>query len=73
MNFDRKATVQALDSFPVNANLAEVDKFIREQKVPGELVVSYPGNAGRNSVIFKGKPRVLEAEVQESTKVIAER
>lgn len=63
MNFTRKATVQAQDTFPSKSDIAEVDAFIREQEVPGELVISYPGNGGRSSVIFKGKPEVHPAEI----------
>jgi hypothetical protein len=63
MDFERKATVQAHDSFPANVDIAELDKFIREQKVPGELVIVYPGNSGRTSVIFNNKKRVFNGEI----------
>ena len=64
MNFSRKATVQAQDTFSPKADIAEVDAFIREQKVPGELVISYPGNGGRTSIIFHGKSQMLPAEIE---------
>ena len=64
MEFERKVNVQAVDSFPVKADLSEVDLFIRQQRVPGELIISYPGNAGRSSVIFKGKQQVHKGEIQ---------
>lgn len=63
MDFTRKATVQAHDTFDSKADIAEVDAFIRAQKVPGELVISYPGNSGRTSVIFNGKKQVHRASV----------
>lgn len=58
MEFDRKVAVQAIDSFSQGADLSEIDAMIREQKVPGKLVVSYPGNGGRTSAIFETKPKV---------------
>lgn len=64
MEFVRKVTVQAQDSFPAKADLAEVDALVREQKVPGELVVSYPGNGGRSAVVFKGKPVAHAGEIE---------
>ena len=30
----------------------------------GELVISYPGNGGRTSVVFKGKPAIHRGEVE---------
>jgi len=63
MDFERKATVQAHDSFDPKVDVAELDKFIREQKVPGELVIVYPGNSGRTSVIFNNKKRVFNGEI----------
>jgi hypothetical protein len=63
VDFTRKVAVQAQDSFPPKADIAEIDAFIREQKVPGELIVSYPGNSGRTSVIFRGKAQVRPGEI----------
>ena len=63
MLFKRKAIVQAKDEFNQKDDLGEIDTFIRSQKVPGELVVSYPGNGGRTSVVFNGKPQVYRGEV----------
>ena len=64
MEFERKVTVQAQDVFAAKTDLAEVDAEIKRQRVPGELVVSYPGNGGRSSVIFKGKPQVHRGEIE---------
>ncbi len=63
MNFERKATVQAHDSFDSKVDIAELDAFIREQKVPGELVIVYPGNSGRTSVIFNNKKQVYKGSI----------
>lgn len=66
MEFDRKATVQAQDSFSTKEAIGEIDAFIREQKVPGELTISYPGNGGISSAIFRNKPRLYRGEIEES-------
>jgi hypothetical protein len=63
MNFERKATVQAHDSFDSKVDIAELDAFIREQKVPGELVIVYPGNGGRTTIIFNGKKKIHKGEI----------
>lgn len=64
MEFERKVTVQVQDSFPAKSDLAEVDALVREQRVPGELVVSYPGNGGRSAIVFRGKPQVHSGEIE---------
>lgn len=63
-DFIRKSVIQANDTFPSKADLAAVDAFIRAQRVPGELTISYPGNGGRTSVVFKGKAQVHRGEVE---------
>lgn len=63
-DFDRKVTVQAHDYFESRIDIAKVDAFIRSQRVPGELTISYPGNGGRTSVVFKGKAKVHSGEVE---------
>lgn len=63
MDFDRKATVQSHDSFDSKVDIAKLDAFIRSQKVPGELVIVYPGNGGRTAVIFNGKKQVYKGSV----------
>jgi hypothetical protein len=64
MEFERKVQLQVQDSFPAKSDLAEVDSVIREQRVPGEMVVSYPGNGGRSAVVFKGKPTTHMGEIE---------
>lgn len=63
-DFNRRSVIQAHDTFSPRDDLAAVDAFIRAQRVPGELVVSYPGNGGRTSVVFRGKPTVHRGEVE---------
>lgn len=63
-DFERKVQVQVQDNFPAKSDLVEVDADIREQKVPGELIISYPGNGGRSAVVFKGKPVTHAGEIE---------
>jgi hypothetical protein len=63
-DFTRKSVIQAHDTFSSKADLSELDAEIRSQKVPGELVISYPGNGGRTSVVFKGRAVVHRGEVE---------
>ena len=63
-DFERKVQVQVQDSFPAKSDLVEVGADIREQKVPGELIISYPGNGGRSAVVFKGKPVTHAGEIE---------
>jgi hypothetical protein len=64
-DFERKVQVQVQDNFPAKSDLVEVDEDIREQKVPGELIISYPGNGGRSAVVFKGKPVTHAGEIED--------
>lgn len=66
-DFNRRSVIQAHDTFSPKEDLAELDTFIRSQKVPGELTISYPGNGGRTSVVFKGKAVVHRGEVETIT------
>jgi hypothetical protein len=60
MEYERKALLRARDTFSPKADIAEVDKFCRELKIPGELKISYPGNGGRSSVTFIEKEQVYD-------------
>ena len=44
-------------------DVADVVEFCRDSKLPGRVVVSFPGNGGVASVVFEGKEQ--EAEVEE--------
>ena len=63
-DFTRKSIVQAHDTFSPKIDLAELDAEIRSQRAMGELVISYPGNGGRTSVVFKGKPATHRGEIE---------
>jgi hypothetical protein len=64
VDFQRRSIVQAHDTFSPKIDLTELDTEIRSQKAMGELVISYPGNGGRTSVVFKGKPAIHRGEVE---------
>jgi hypothetical protein len=63
--FERKVQVQVQDIFPAKSDLEEIDSDVRSQRVPGELIISYPGNGGRSAVVFKGKPVTHAGEIEE--------
>ena len=62
MEFVKKATVRALDIFTAKADVAEVLAFVKAQRVPGELVISLPGNGGVSGITFREKEQVHDAE-----------
>lgn len=49
---------RAVNTFPPKSDVAEVLEMLREQRVPGELVISLPGNGGVSGVVFRGKEKV---------------
>lgn len=68
MIFRKKGFVRAVNEFSSRANVAEVLAFVKEQKVPGELVVSLPGNGGVTAITFREKEQVAEVvDVPEQT------
>jgi hypothetical protein len=70
MIFRKKGFVRAVNEFSSRANVAEVLTFVKGQKVPGELVVSLPGNGGISAITFREKEQI--AEVVEQNVVDAE-
>ena len=66
MEFARKVKVQTRDQFSPKSDVSEVVQFIKEQKVPGELVVVLPGYGGVQAIEFRGKEVTHEGEVKES-------
>lgn len=68
MIFRKKGFVRAVNEFSSRANVADVLAFVKEQKVPGELVVSLPGNGGVTAITFREKEQVAEVvDVSEQT------
>lgn len=65
MDFTRKVKLQTRDQFPPSSDIAEVVKFVKEQRVPGEIVVSVPGNGGVTAIEFRGKERTRDGEILE--------
>lgn len=64
MEFTKKAHIRAVNSFPAKADPIEVLAFVLEQRVPGELVISLPGNGGVSGICFREKERVHDAPVE---------
>ena len=63
--FRKTAKIRATNQFSSKADVAEVLDFVKEQKVPGELVVSLPGNGGVTSIEFREKEKTLAVETPE--------
>lgn len=64
MNFRKKGFARAVNEFSSKADVAEVLTFVKEQKVPGELVVSLPGNGGVAAITFREKEHVVDVSEQ---------
>ena len=60
--FRSTTKLRATNEFSSRADVAEVLAFIREQKVPGELIISLPGNGGISGIIFREKERAFDSE-----------
>ena len=44
--FQKKVQLRVINEFAPKSDVAEVLAFVKEQKVPGELIISLPGNGG---------------------------
>ena len=60
MDYQRRALLRAKDTFPVQSDIAEVVKFCRDLRIPGELVIAFPGNSGIRSIVFIEKEQVYD-------------
>lgn len=60
MDFKKKGFVRAVNEFTPKADVAEVLAYAKAQKVPGELVVSLPGNGGVTSIVFREKEHPID-------------
>lgn len=60
MIFKKKAFARAVNEFSSKADVAEVLTFVKGQRVPGELVVSLPGNGGVAAITFREKEQAAE-------------
>lgn len=54
-NFTRQVALRVHDRFNCKCDIGSVLEFILKQKVPGNLVISLPGNGGITSIEFVGK------------------
>ena len=66
-DFSRTVKLRVNDVYSSQADLAEVLAFVRSQNVPGELVISLPGNGGISGIVFRGKEVSRKGEIAEST------
>jgi hypothetical protein len=66
MDFKKKGFARAVNEFPPKADVAEVLAFVKGQRVPGELVVSLPGNGGVTAITFREKEHPVDVAEQSS-------
>lgn len=64
MEFFKKVTARARNMFPPKSDISEVVDFVKGQKIPGEIIIHFPGNGGITSIEFAEKEKVLDT-VQE--------
>lgn len=62
LDFRSTTKLRATNEFSSHADVAEVLEFLRAQKVPGELVVSLPGNGGVSGIVFREKERAFDSD-----------
>lgn len=62
MEFQKKIHVRAVNTFPPDADISEVLNFVKAQRIPGEIVISLPGNNGVSAVIFRESEKVHRSE-----------
>lgn len=60
MIFEKKALVRGRSQFNPKDDIREIVEFIRQQRVPGEVRITLPGNGGITSVMFFEKEHVAE-------------
>jgi hypothetical protein len=59
MEFEKIHTSQIKNRFEPTASLTSVLKLVKDQKVPGQLIVTLPGNGGVTSIEFVEKAKVF--------------
>lgn len=62
VQFRKKGFARAVNEFPPKADVCEVLDFVKSQRVPGELIVSLPGNGGVTAITFREKEHSIEVE-----------
>lgn len=60
--FQKKVQLRVLNEFAPKSDVAEVLAFVKEQKVPGELIISLPGNGGVTAITFREKEKTHRGE-----------
>lgn len=58
--FKKKGFARAVNEFPPKSDVGEVLAFVKDQRVPGELVVLLPGNGGVAAILFREKEQSVE-------------
>jgi hypothetical protein len=62
MVFKKRGFARAVNEFSSRSDVAEVLAFVKEARVPGELVISLPGNGGVAAIVFREKEQPVDVE-----------
>ena len=62
-DFSRSVKLRVNDVYSSKADVLEILAFVRSQNVPGELVISLPGNGGISGIVFRGKEVSRKGEI----------
>lgn len=68
IDFRKKVVLQIHNQFNPKDDIAEIVKFVLEQKIPGQILVSIPGNGGITAITFQEKQRLSDAVVADPIK-----
>lgn len=60
--FTKKVQLRVINEFAPKSDVAEVLAFVKSQRVPGELIISLPGNGGVAAMVFREKEKVHRGE-----------
>jgi hypothetical protein len=62
VDFKKKGFARAVNEFAPKTDVGDALEFVKSQKVPGEFIISLPGNGGIASIIFREKEHPVEID-----------
>jgi len=62
----KKIASRVVNEFPPKSDVAEVLAFVKVQRVPGELIISLPGNGGVAGIVFREKEKLNRVSAAQS-------
>ena len=61
LEFRSVTKLRTSNEFASKEDVAEILAYLRQQKIPGELVISFPGNGGISGIVFREKERAFDS------------